>query len=226
MLDANTRTGQSYRQSSLVQPFQIFEQFAGSESDPSRSTTSACTGEGKTTPDGCKMSARRPSVVDYISLLAHPHQPHAPIRPAAVSGRATSVGHATGGEGDSNGGQPGQPDAHSPDAGGNRADQGAPGLRVEAPRKSFTITHHKGSVSPVAVKVRDRGMASGLSRDEWPDGTGGGSQELDGGSPVVAVKRSAAFNSVMLEGEIPKAAALIESRTENRLDPASFWRAA
>jgi hypothetical protein len=34
-----------------------------------------------------------------------------------------------------NGGQPEQSDAHSPDAGGNRAHQGAPGMRVEAPRK-------------------------------------------------------------------------------------------
>lgn len=84
----------------------------------------------------------------------------------------------------------------------------------------------KGAVSPVAVKVRDRGMASGLSRDEWPDGTGGGSQELDGGSLVVAVKRSAAFNSDMLKGETLEAAALIESRTENRRAPASFRRAA
>lgn len=51
-------------------PFQNFEKFAGSESDPSRSTTSACTGEGQTTPDGCKMSARRPSVVDSIRRAA------------------------------------------------------------------------------------------------------------------------------------------------------------
>ena len=55
---------------STAQPFQSFEQFAGSESDPSRSTTSACTGEGQTTPDGCKMSARRPSVVDSIRRAA------------------------------------------------------------------------------------------------------------------------------------------------------------
>lgn len=116
-----------------AQPLQILQQFAGSESDPSRSTTSARTGEGKTTPDGCKMSARRPSVVDSISLPAHLYDSDAPIRLAAVSGRATSVGHASCGEGDSNGGQPGQPDAHSPDAGGNRADQGAPGSRVESP---------------------------------------------------------------------------------------------
>lgn len=42
--------------------------YAGTESDPSRSAASACTGEGQTTPDGCEMSAHRPSVADQPDL--------------------------------------------------------------------------------------------------------------------------------------------------------------
>ncbi len=62
------------------------------------------------------------------------HDSGAAIRPASVSDRSHPVGHASGGEGNGERGQPGQSDAHGPDAGGNPAKQGAPAERVESPQ--------------------------------------------------------------------------------------------
>jgi hypothetical protein len=54
------------------------------------------------------------------------------IRPPGVPGIASPVGHASGGEGEGNGRQPGQPGEHSPDAGAYRAERGAPAGSVES----------------------------------------------------------------------------------------------
>lgn len=59
----------------------------------------------------------------------------ASIRAAAGSGRPTVSGAVRPGNVVLNSGQPGQPDAHSSDAGGNRTNSGAPRTRMEAPLK-------------------------------------------------------------------------------------------
>lgn len=47
--------------------------FAGSESNPSRSATSACMGEAQATPDGCEMPCHRPSVALQSCPCGQPH---------------------------------------------------------------------------------------------------------------------------------------------------------
>jgi len=71
--------------------------------------------------EGAQIESQAAAPVDLVQ----------PMRPPGVPGSAPLVGHASGGERDSNGRQPGQPGAHGPDAGGNRAQQGAPARLVE-----------------------------------------------------------------------------------------------
>ena len=84
------------------------------------------------------------------------------IRPVAGSDRRSLVSQRL----MLNGGQPGSSDAHSPDAGVNLANQGAPGMRVEPPLVSGIIhirqRFYEGDVDAVKTAKSSRDVPMGI----------------------------------------------------------------